>query len=91
MEDENNPLLWWKDKQSLLPLMSRLARRTLNITSGSAPSERTFSPAGLLISARRARLSSDTAAAIMHLYGCWEEVDNYYAQKPKSDIIVLDE
>jgi hypothetical protein len=52
-----NPLLWWRDQQEKLPIMSKLARRVLCIPATSAPSERVFSAAGLTIAHRRASLN----------------------------------
>lgn len=64
----SNPLMWWKNNASNLPLLSRLARRILCIPATSAPSERVFPIAGLTITKLRSSLSSDNASAIICLH-----------------------
>ena len=76
-----DPLKWWKLNETMLPLLSKVARRILNIPATSASSERTFSTAGLVISQKRQRLSPETASAIVHLNGAWSQVDKFYANK----------
>ena len=84
----SNPLLWWKNKQKALPLMSILARQILCIPATSAPSERVFSMAGLTITKLRASLSSENAANLIFLHDTWniaEEYQNKRAQLRKND------
>jgi zinc finger BED domain-containing protein 1 (E3 SUMO-protein ligase ZBED1) len=70
-----NPLLWWRDQQEKLPIMSKLARRVLCIPATSAPSERVFSAAGLTIAHRRASLNAENAAALIFLHDSWSEIE----------------
>ena len=50
---ESNPLEWWDENSSHLPLLQELAKKYLCVPGTSVPSERVFSKAGELISARR--------------------------------------
>ena len=84
-----NPLLWWRDQQEKLPIMSKLARRVLCIPATSAPSERVFSAAGLTIAHRRASLNAENAAALIFLHDSWSEIEKMEkeseASKKKKD------
>jgi hypothetical protein len=60
-DDENdNPLLFWKEQQHLLPNLSKLAKKTFCIPASSAAVERAFSSAGVIISQRRANINPST-------------------------------
>ena len=63
-----NPLLWWKSHERDLPILSRLAHRTLCIPATSAPSERAFSMAGLTVSNLLASRSSDNTSSLIFLH-----------------------
>lgn len=52
----DDPLNWWKENAKHFPQLSKLANILLSIPATSAPSERAFSAAGLLIAAKRSRL-----------------------------------
>jgi hAT family C-terminal dimerisation region len=78
-----NPLIWWRNKQRQLPLMSNLARRTLCIPATSAPSERLFSLAGLTIT----KFSSDTASAIVFLHDNWNLAEEYHNERANSKML----
>lgn len=62
-----DPLKWWKDNKHNYPYLSQLARRTLCCLGTSVPCERVFSKAGLLISDRRRRLSSNKVEMLLFL------------------------
>lgn len=51
-----DPLLWWQKQTSEYPQLAVLASVYLSIPATSAPSERVFSGAGLLLTAKRSRL-----------------------------------
>ena len=57
---ESNPLTWWKERQSLYPLMSKLVRKVLSFVATSVPSEQLFSTSGN-ITEKRSCLSSEHA------------------------------
>ncbi|KAK6196376.1 hypothetical protein SNE40_001613 [Patella caerulea] len=52
----SNPLNWWKEHSTLFPLLSNLANQYLCIPASSVPSERVFSTAGDIITAKRSCL-----------------------------------
>jgi hypothetical protein len=60
-------LEWWKYNERHYPMLSSPARIVLCIPATSAPSERIFSVANLILSKNRARLDSETAGNIVFL------------------------
>ncbi len=52
----DDPLSWWKENSIGFPLLQRLAKKYLTMQATSVPSERLFSKAGELISAKRSRI-----------------------------------
>lgn len=77
-QEMDNPLLFWKEQELLLPNLSKLSRQIFSIPASSAAVERSFSAAGLVISQRRTNLSPSTindillvrSAAIYHKSKC---------------------
>ena len=70
----DKPILkWWKENQSILPTLSKIAKDYLAIPATSAPSEWLFSEAGNLISLKRVGLSSDSVEANMILQSWLKE------------------
>jgi hypothetical protein len=65
----NDPLAWWKARQSKYPHLSMLARRFLSVTCCSVPSERTFSKCGWIVNKRRCSLS-DKSVALLAFLSC---------------------
>lgn len=53
---KEDPLLWWQQNGSQYPQLQHLAMKYLCVPSTSVPSERLFSKAGELVSARRNRI-----------------------------------
>lgn len=62
------PLGWWRQNEMLYPHIARLARKYLAVQASSAASERLFSQAGLVVTAKRNRMTGDTAADIIFLH-----------------------
>lgn len=55
---EDNPLGWWKENAATYKILSLIAKDTLLIPATSVPSERIFSKAGQIVSAKRSSLCS---------------------------------
>ena len=56
LQRKDDPLKWWKEHDKHYTLLSILALKYLSIPGTSVPSERVFSKAGELVSARRSRI-----------------------------------
>src|SRR5437588_7395835 len=67
LEDQIDPLLWWKAQQHEYPTLSQIARDYLSIQATSVASEQAFSIAGKTISEVRNRLDGESARAILCL------------------------
>lgn len=61
------PLQWWKNNQQKYPKLSKLARRYLCIPATSTASERAFSKAGNIVTAKRSCLKPDNVKKICFL------------------------
>ena len=68
----NNPLSWWQLNQQMFPVLARLARMYLAIQATSAPSERLFSIASLIIRSGRARLDPYNAGTLLYIAQYWK-------------------
>ncbi|ROK32555.1 Zinc finger BED domain-containing protein DAYSLEEPER [Anabarilius grahami] len=66
--DGRDVLLWWKQHETLLPQLSRLARTVFSVPASSSSSERVFSAAGRVIEERRTTLKPSTVDAILFLH-----------------------
>ena len=64
---KEDPLEWWRKHEAHLPRLSKLAKKYLAIPATSVPSERVFSKAGELVSARRANLKPKNVDMILFL------------------------
>ncbi|EZA46507.1 Zinc finger BED domain-containing protein [Ooceraea biroi] len=51
-----DPLEWWKSHENRFPLVAQLAKKYLSIPATSVASERTFSTAGNIVTAKRSCL-----------------------------------
>ena len=74
IQRHENPLEWWKSNQQFLPLMSVLAKKYLGIPATSVPSERVFSKAGELVSAKRSTLKKENVDMLLFLNKDFETV-----------------
>ena len=61
----DSPLEWWRKYSAVFPYLAHVARHVLAIPATSASSERLFSRAGSVISAKRNRLAPDTASTFV--------------------------
>ncbi|XP_061721718.1 uncharacterized protein LOC133528367 [Cydia pomonella] len=64
-------LRYWREKQNSYPWLYALVRALMSIPATSTPSERVFSVAGLVLSAKRCRLSPSNVDKIIFVH------DNY--------------
>lgn len=71
-------LQFWKDREKQLPWLAALARKILCIPPTSTPSERVFSIAGMVLSAKRSRLNPINVDKLIFIH------DNYYKYKSES-------
>jgi hypothetical protein len=61
------PFNWWLNKKDKYPILAKMARIHLAIPATSTPSERLFSDAGNLLSAKRTKINSELFKSIMFL------------------------
>lgn len=60
-------LHWWKEHEKQLPLMAGVAKQILCTPATSTPSERAFSKAGSLITAKRSMLKPSKVDMMLFL------------------------
>ena len=70
----NDPLEWWKKNKTVFPNLAQLARTYLPIQATSAPSERIFSQAALIIREKRNRLGPEISGKLLYLKENWDQV-----------------
>jgi hypothetical protein len=61
-------LSWWSSQRHTFPQLSMLAKTILAIPATSTPSERVFSTAGLILSAKRSRLAPSKVDKIIFVH-----------------------
>lgn len=59
MSVDGDPLTWWKTNECKYPCLAKMARCCLAVPGSSVPSERVFSTAGDIVTAKRSTLSPD--------------------------------
>lgn len=64
-ESDVNPLVYWKENEHKLFLLSKLASKYLSVPASSAPVERLFSIAGKVFRSDRMRMTDDTFEHLM--------------------------
>ena len=64
---KKDPLIWWRENEMNFPNLAKQARTYLAIPATSVPSERVFSKAGEIVSARRASIKSKNVDMILFL------------------------
>ncbi len=60
-------LTWWNENQKKFPILSKLAKKYLNISATSVPAERLFSDAGNHITPHRNNLKPDRVERLLFL------------------------
>ena len=64
----DDPLKWWSTQSSTYKHLSQLARYILPIPATSAPSERIFSLAGVLVNAKRSALAPTVVDKVIFVH-----------------------
>jgi hypothetical protein len=64
---DGDPLTWWKSNECKYPHIAKMARCYLAVPGSSVPSERVFSTAGDIVSAKRSTLSPDHVDTLVFL------------------------
>jgi hypothetical protein len=64
VKTRNDPMVWWKTRNTSYPRLFYLAKRHLVLIMNSVACERIFSKMGLIISSRRCSLASEKACMI---------------------------
>ena len=72
----NNPLDLWRGKDREFPNIATIARRLLCIPATSAPTERLFSHAGLVVNKYRSQLNPENVDDVIFLHDNWEFVES---------------
>jgi hAT family C-terminal dimerisation region len=67
IQSDQDPLKWWDVNKVQFPILAQLARKYLSIQASSGASERVFSDAGLIMSAKRTRMKEDLFEALIFL------------------------
>ena len=67
---KEDPLKWWKDNTMVFPTIQKVVTKYLVILATSVPSERLFSKAGELVSAKRSRLKPQHINMFLFLNKC---------------------
>ena len=65
---DDDPLEWWKSRQSQYPLMSQLVRKYWSLTATSVRSEEPFSTAGNVLTKKRNRLLPENVDKLVFLH-----------------------
>lgn len=74
---ECDVILWWKDHEAMLPLLSKCARAFLSIPASSASSERLWSVAGNIVTAKRYSLDTTTTERLTFCQSNWQNMKSH--------------
>ncbi|GBC12604.1 zinc finger BED domain-containing protein 1-like [Rhizophagus irregularis DAOM 181602=DAOM 197198] len=66
-QNDQDPLKWWDVNKGQFPILAQLGRKYLSIQATSGASERVFSDAGLIMSAKRTSMKEDLFEALIFL------------------------
>ena len=64
---ESDPFIWWSDREERFPTLSLLAKKYLSVYACSTASERLFSDAGNLLTAKRTRIDPNLFKKLIFL------------------------
>jgi len=67
LNHQEDLLKWWSDRQKLYPRLYEMVLRRICVPATSVPSERVFSKAGLVLNAKRPRLTTDKVEKILFI------------------------
>lgn len=67
LDNEEDPLLWWKTHKINFPRLSNMARKYLCVPATSSPSERLFSTGGNIVSCERSCLKPEMVNKLVFL------------------------
>ena len=70
-------LLWWKNHENVLPLLSKLAKKVLTIPASSAKSERVFSCGGNFVTAKRNKMGSKKVEELILIKENKKQIEEY--------------
>jgi zinc finger BED domain-containing protein 1 (E3 SUMO-protein ligase ZBED1) len=73
----SDTLDWWRKHHRNFPLLAEVARLVLAVPATSAPSERMWSEAGLVVRSKRATLSGENVAMIVFTRAVFHFQDRY--------------
>ena len=67
LDEEEDPLMWWKAHEFDYPMLARVVKKYLCVPATSTPSERLFSKSGQVVSPQRASLNPETVQMLVFL------------------------
>ncbi|CAF2526776.1 unnamed protein product [Rotaria sp. Silwood2] len=67
LSQDNNPLLFWREQQQTLPILSNIAKSVFAIQASSEESERHFSTAGQIVTEERSQLDPECVESLVVL------------------------
>ncbi|ROL48385.1 Zinc finger BED domain-containing protein 1 [Anabarilius grahami] len=73
---DGDPLTWWKSNECKYPHIAKMARCYLAVPGSSVPSERVFSTAGDIVTAKRSTLSLDNVDILVFLKKIFEIISS---------------
>ena len=79
ISSHKNPLTELRRASSVVPWIALLGRKVLAVPATSSAPERMFSPAGNIMTKKRARLSCDHLEELMYLHEVWSKVREWTA------------
>ena len=67
LQEDDNPLKFWKEQQTVYPHLAKLAARYLSVPASSGPVERLFSIGGKIFRPERCRLTDNNFEKLMNI------------------------